>query len=344
MQMEVPTDTKYREGPERSVFYQKVMLELEAVPGVRSAGLTQILPLDARVKQEQFVIEGDPPLPGGVPSLITDYAQVSPHYFRTMGIALRHGRFFEDNDNRDAPPVAVISEALAERHFSGRNPLGRRLEIHGRRWEIVGVAGDVKHAGLERSPQPTVYLPCYQAAGNLMSVVVRTDGPPERFVQAVKEAVWRVDKDQPLYRIRTMDQVVSGASVAVRMTAVVLGIFAALAVLMAAIGIYGVMSYSVSQRRQEMGVRMAVGARAADVLQLVVRQGVSLAAAGVALGLLAALALTRLLGTLLFGVSATDPLVLASVAAMLVAVSAAASYLPARRATRMDATVALHYE
>jgi putative ABC transport system permease protein len=343
MQMELPTDTKYRKGTERSAFLRAVLGEIRTVPGVRSAGLTETLPLDPRVATRRFRIESEAPLANDQQH-VADYSGVSAGYFRTLGVGLIRGRAFTDADSADAPRVAIVSDSLVRRHFAEGQPVGRRLVIGKTPWEIIGVVRDVKHAGLDKSPKATIYVPYEQAPGNLMTLVVRTEGEPRRLTKALKEAVWRVDKDQPLFRIRSMDEVVAQASVPARLTLIVLSVFAVLALVMAAIGVYGVMSFSVSQRRQEIGIRLALGGRPLEIFGVVMRHGLLLATLGVASGTLVALVLTRALATVLYEVSATDPVILASVGVVLLMTAMVASYLPARRATRVEPIVTLRCE
>jgi putative ABC transport system permease protein len=345
LQMELPTDSKYQTGPERSDFLRSVLTEVETIPGIESFGLTGVLPLETRVDQAGFLIEGDPPLPDGARQLLADYSEVSADYFATMRIPLVRGRYFANSDDRDHRGVAIISESLAKRHFNDRDPLGRRLKVDGGGpWEIVGVVGDIHHEGLDKSPRPTIYLPYFQRAGRLLTIVARAAGDPQSLVRPIKEAVWRVDNEQPLYRIRTMAEVVEQSRSTPRLTVILLGSMAGLALLMAAVGIYGVLSYSISQRRREIGVRIAVGARSVDVFALILRKSLTLAGAGVVIGLVAGSLLSRAMGNLLFEVRATDPFVLGTVALGLMAVAALAGFLPARRASKVDPVITLRYE
>jgi putative ABC transport system permease protein len=346
MEMELPTDSKYRTDPEQAEFFRRVLEKVGTLPAVRSAAVANVLPLDnAETPRLTLLIDGRAPLPGGQ-RLPGDYRSVSPEYFQALGIPLLKGRYLTEGDKAGRPLVAVINETLARRYWpDGGNPIGQRLRFGGNRvWEIVGIVGDVKHSGLDKQVTPAVFLSYLQAPEARMSLVVRTVSDPASMIRAVKDQVYAVDKDQPMYKIRTMDQVVAESQSSPRFTLIVLGIFAAVALALAAVGIYGVISYAVTQRTREMGIRIALGAERGDVLRLVVGQGIALAVAGVVTGLAAAFALTRLMSSLLFGVSATDPGIFAAASLFLAAVALAASYLPARRAMRVDPMVSLRYE
>jgi putative ABC transport system permease protein len=346
MEMELPTDSKYRTDPEQAEFFRRVLEKVSTLPAVRSAAVANVLPLDnAETPRLTFLIDGRAPLPGGQ-RLPADYRSVSQEYFRALGIPLLKGRYLTEGDQADRPLVAVINESLARRYWpDDENPIGQRLRFGGNRvWEIVGIVGDVKHAGLDKQVTPSVFLSYLQTPEARMSLVVRTASDPASMIRAVKDQVYAVDRDQPMYKIRTMDQVVAESQSSPRFTLIVLGIFAAVALALAAVGIYGVISYAVTQRTREIGIRIALGAERGDVLRLVVGQGTALAMAGVVAGLAVAFALTRLMSSLLFGVSATDPVIFAGASLFLAAVALAASYLPARRAMRVDPMVSLRYE
>jgi putative ABC transport system permease protein len=346
MEMELPTDSKYRTRPEQAEFFRRVLESVRSLPMVRSAGVTNLLPLDTSDEpRTEFTIEGLAPLASGQ-RLPTDYRDASADYFRTMGIPLRKGRYFTDQDKADRPLVAIINETLARRYWpDGSDPLGQRLRFSARLVaEIVGIVGDVKHSGLDKQSTPTVYTSYLQIPEMKMSLVVRTASDPAAMIRAVKNQVYAVDKDQPMYKIRTMEQAVLESQSSPRFNLIMLGIFAAVALLLAAAGIYGVISYAVTQRTREIGIRMALGAERRDVLRLVIAQGTTLTITGVSVGLCAALALTRVMSTLLFGVSATDPAIFVSASLFLAAVAIIASYIPARRAMNVDPTVSLRYE
>ncbi|MGD0301960.1 MAG: ABC transporter permease [Bryobacteraceae bacterium] len=346
MEMELPTDSKYRTRPEQAEFFRRVLENVRSLPMVRSAGVTNQLPLDTSDEpRTDFTIVGRAPLPSGQ-GYLADYRDASPDYFRAMGIPVRKGRVFTDQDKADRPMVVIINETLARRYFpDGGNPIGQRLRL-GPRYnpEIVGIVADVKGSALNQQTAPAMYTSYLQIPEMKMSLVVRAEGDPAKMIRAVEKQVWAVDKDQPMYKIRTMEQVVGESQSSSRFTLVLLGIFAAVAMGLAAIGIYGVISYSVTQRTREIGIRIALGAERSDVLRLVVGQGTVLAVSGVAVGLAGALALTRVMRSLLFGVSATDPAIFAGAAAFLAAVALLASYIPARRAMAVDPTVSLRYD
>jgi putative ABC transport system permease protein len=277
---------------------------------------------------------------------------VSEDYFRAMRIPVRRGRGFTAADRDGAPRVAVINEAMARRFFPGEDPVGRRVDFRvgdadepappGR--QIVGVVGDVRHQGLAQPPGPEIYLPYGQEPLSLVALVVRTASPPEAMATAVKSAVWAVDPEQPVLAVMGLDRLAAESLALRRVSTMSLGAFAAIALALSALGLYGVMSFSVAGRTREIGVRMALGARRGQILAMVLGQGLAVTGLGVAVGLAGALALTRVLASLLFGVSPTDAASLAAVAVLLVSVALAASYVPARRATRVDPITALRAE
>jgi putative ABC transport system permease protein len=269
-----------------------------------------------------------------------------------MGVPLQRGRFFDAHDTVDAQPVVLVNRRLAEQYWPGEDPTGKRLKIGAldspNSWlTVVGVVGDVRQAELYGDLRMDLYVPYAQERRAFIAprdLVLRTKGDAASVAAAVREAVWSVDKDQPVSHVRTMDQVFAAAISAERFQALLLGLFAALALVLACIGLYGVISYAVAQRTHEIGVRMALGARPPDVLRLVLRQGMSLTIVGLVLGIGIGLVATRVLSDLLYGVTARDPLTFAGMPALLLLVAFLACYIPARRATRIDPLVALRYE
>jgi putative ABC transport system permease protein len=350
LRVKLPTDAKsseYREPRQQAATFQSFLANVEAVPGIQSAAFAEIVPLSQDdMDMGYFVVQEDPALPPGE-HLAADYRDITPNYFATMGIPLISGRTFSEQDNLDRPRVIVIDETLARRFFPKQDPTGKHLQIPDATRpsrEIVGVVGGVRDTGFDQQPRPTIYFPSLQSPDQTMSLVVRTTLPPSAVLPAIKNAIWSVDKNQPVFAVRSMDEIISGIISAQRLAFLLLGVFAFLALALAAIGIYGVTSYLVSERTHEIGVRIALGAQQSDVSHLVLGHGARLAGIGIIGGVVAAFALTRLLSSLLFGVSASDPLTFVVVAILLTLVALAACYIPARRAMRVDPVVALRCE
>jgi putative ABC transport system permease protein len=350
LRIKLPTDAKdsqYREPRQRAATFQRFLATVETVPGIQSAAFAEIVPLSQDdMDMGYFAVKEDPPLPPGE-HLSADYRDITPNYFATMGIPLVEGRTFTEQDNLDRPPVVVIDVTLARRFFPGQDPIGKHLQIPDAARparEIIGVVGAVRDTGFDRQPRPTIYFPSLQSPDQTMSLVVRTTLPPSAILPAIKNAIWSVDKNQPIFEVKSMDEIISGIVSAQRLAFLLLGVFAFLALALAAIGIYGVTSYVFSERTHEIGLRMALGAQPGDISRVVLGHGARLAGFGVIGGIVAALALTRLLSSLLFGVGATDPLTFFGVAILLTLVTLAACYLPAHRATRVDPMVALRCE
>jgi putative ABC transport system permease protein len=307
---------------------------------VKSAGAAPTLPLAGGLNSYGFSIEGRAPQPGD--HLSAEHDAVTPGYFQTLGIRLLQGRAFTERDRADSPAVVMINQTAARRFFPNDNPLGKRITIAGPEpGEVIGVVGDVKQYALASAAPPHVYSPQTQKPAPSMTVFVRTPMQPASLIAAVRQAVFSLDKDQPISSLETLDQVAAESLAQRRLTTLLLGLFAASALLLAAVGIFGVMACTVAQRSREIGLRLALGAQMGQVLLLVLGQGLKLVSLGLVLGLASSLALTRLLSSLLFGVPPGDPLVFAAVSALLAVVALVACWLPARRAARVDPLVAL---
>ena len=341
---------RYKEPARKAEFYAALMERVESLPGVESAGATVSLPLGGSNYSvgRGFIRDGRPATPEEAANAA--YAVVTPGYFRAMRIPLRAGRAFDERDGADSAKVVVVNESFARKAFAGEDPLGKRIHI----WrdekftrEIVGVVGDTRPQSLDAGEAPQMYVPHKQdASWGGLSVVARARGgaDPESLVPALREEVRALDRELPAYDVKTLGRVVADSTAYRRLTMFLMAGFAAAALLLAGVGLYGVISYSVAQRTHEIGVRLALGAQRGDVLRLVVRQGMLLTLAGLAAGVACAFALTRLMSGLLYEVSATDPAVYALVSLLLAAVAFLASYVPARRATRVDPMEALRYE
>jgi putative ABC transport system permease protein len=336
----------YRQAPQRIRYFQQAVDKVSALPGVTAAGAINFIPFGGGLSATGFWIEGTPkPEPGK--SMVTRVLSAYPGYFRTMQIPLIRGRLFTERDTADAPRVFLINQTMVRRHFTNEDPIGKRLVVDmgdDRPGEIVGIVGDTRHLKLDDEEYPMVYYMYTHLPMGFMSLVIRTSNRPESMAGTVVAALRPLDSAQPIAEIQRMDALISETVSRERLTAALLAIFAGVALLLAAIGIYGVIAYSVTQRTQEIGIRMAVGALGRDVLRDVIRRGMTLAAAGVAIGLAAALALTRVMSRLLFEVKPADPVTFICVAGLLTAVALAACWLPARRATRIDPMEALRYE
>lgn len=339
---------KYAEQRALRSFYAALLERLSALPGVQSAGLASIVPFGGGSTANLFTIEGRLTAPKDAPA--SDFCIVSAGYFRTLDIPILRGRAFSEQDSESSPPVVVISDTLARRFFPRDSPLGHRLVLPTgqgsamRAHEIVGVAGDVRPMSLEEDMRPMYYLLHGQVPIGSMTAVLRTGSAPEDLVEALRQQVLALDKDQPLGAVRTMEQLVAGTVAERRFNLLLLGLFAGVALVLAVLGIYAVVSYSVRQRTREIGIRMALGADRSDVLKLVVGQASALVALGAALGLAAAAGLSRVVASLLYGVSATDPMTYVAVAGLLSALALAACAVPARVATRLDPVLALKQE
>jgi putative ABC transport system permease protein len=332
-------------------FYQQLTERLRALPGVVNASVVFQLPLSGLGATTGLTIEGGPTNPSDRPNGVIH--MVDPDYFRTMGIAIVNGRAFTGRDDLNSPPVLVINSALARQYFPNQDPLGKRiapgfstvpLNDAPQMREIVGVVADVKHQNLQGLPQPEFYFPQAQMPMSPMTVVIRAAGDARALQNAVRGVVQSIDRNAPVYSVRTMEELVGRSVAAPRFNTLLLGLFAGVALVLTAIGLYGVISYSVAQNIQQIGVRVALGAQTGDVFKLIVGQGTLLTLVGVVVGLGAAYGLTRLMSSLLYGMAATDPWTFGGVAALLMFVAFIACYLPARRAMRIDPVVALRYE
>jgi len=340
--------TRYGKPEQSAAFYRELLERVRATPGVKSASGIFPLPLSDSQVRTTFVVEGRPVPKNEEPR--TEFRTVGLDYFLTMKIPLLAGREFTAHDDMHGTQVVIINEAMAKKYFAGENPIGKRIRPDAAPLgeppmrEIVGVVGNVKHRSLTAEADPESYMPYEQESIGDMTMVVRAEGDPLALVPAMREQVKAIDAQVPLYRVRTLESYISDSTAQKRFTGMMYGTFAGLGLALAVVGLYGVMSHLVAQRTHEIGVRLAVGAARADILRMVLRYGMSLSAIGMGLGTVGALALSRVLASQLFGVTATDGWTYVAVIATLGLVSAAACYVPARRATRVDPIVALRYE
>lgn len=335
--------SRYGEVPQRTAFYERLLERANALPGVLSAGGTSVLPLHDLYFG--FEIEGRPPAPSGEEPQVLHRA-VTPDYFRAMGIPALKGRVFTPRDRTGTPGVAVIDQAMARQFFPGEDPIGKRINFSDpAEWlEIIGVVGEVRQLGLNQEPVPGVYVPTFQTGGSRMYILLRTSGDPRALVETLRQQVRELDADVPLYSIETMEERLSSSIAQSRFNTWLLGVFSLFAVALAVVGIYGVVSYSVSHRKFEIGTRIALGAGRREILLLILGQGLKLIVLGVGIGLLGAFALARLLTSLLFGVEASDPVTALLVTLLLGLVALLACYVPARRAMGVDPILVLKYE
>jgi len=341
------SETKYP-PQQQSAFYQQVWQHIHSLPGVKSVGAVDDLPLTGIHGGGPFTIEGHP-TESDIHAPNAYRCTVSAGYFETMGIALLQGREFTKRDREGAPAVLMVNETAARRYWPGQNPIGSHLSFTTGRmqpsWlEIVGVVKDVLHDGLEQPAKPTIYLPFSQSPQAFMVTAVRTDVDPASLTSAVREAIAEVDKDQPVMMSRTMTEILADSVAQRRFNTVLIVASGALALMLAIVGVYGLMAYIVMQRTHEIGVRVALGAERSDVMKLVLGRGLRLTFIGISFGIAMALILTRFLSKLLFNVPETDPATFIAVSACLGGIALLASYLPARRATRVDPMIALRYE
>jgi putative ABC transport system permease protein len=340
--------SKYPSANQQISFFDEVRHRVEVLPGIESVGLISSAPLSGGVYAGGFSIEGREPRSANE-DFSADRRMISPEYFNALKIPLIKGRYFTERDNQASTGVAIVSDSWARRFVPDDDPIGKRIKLGGRDstrpWlSIVGIAGDVRDTALESDARPCVYLPYSQFPASSMSLVVRTAVDSKALVPAIRSEVWATDKDQPVTDVKTMDEYVSDSVSPRRANALLLAVFAALALALASIGVYGVMAYSVLQRVREIGIRMALGAQRSDVIRLIVGSAMTLVFAGVGIGIASALALSRVLSSLLYGVSATDPMTFALISVLLVSAALLASYIPARRATKVDPMIALRHE
>jgi putative ABC transport system permease protein len=343
------SEVKYPDNPRRVAFFDEVIRRVRPLPGVQSVAVAGNLPLVYQGDSMSIGVEGIPdPPPDQMPDVI--FRTVGPNYFNTMGISLLRGRDFNDNDTLDTTFVTVISEKTAKHFWPNEDPIGKRMKPGGAMsqspWRtVIGVVKDVRQNGFVAEPKMQMYFD-YRQVKSLVAnaLVVRTGVDPLSVATSVRNAIWAVDKDQPVSNIDSMEQIVAGAIARQRFSMLLLAIFAGLALVLAAVGIYGVMSYSVAQQTREIGIRMALGAQRTDVLKMTIKQGLKLVGLGLVIGLGAAFILTRVMATLLFGISATDPLTFVTISFVLLLVALLASYIPSVRAMRVDPMVALRYQ
>jgi putative ABC transport system permease protein len=339
---------KYPKPENQIAFFKQATDRIASLPGVKAAGITSVLPFSDNFDGRGLVVE-DQPRPRGE-EITVDLYITTAGYLKAMNIAILHGRPFDDQDTADSAKVALINQTMADQLWPNQDPLGKRIRFTGSEtdpgpWRtVVGVVGGVSQYGLDQKPSMQIYLPHAQFPTSFITIVVKTEGDPYAMTNAVRREILSVDRDQAVFQVTTLEQLLGESILNRRFFMMLLTVFAALALTLAAVGIYGVMSYVASQRTHEIGIRMALGAQTKDVLKLIVGNGMSLALVGVALGLAGALALTRVMAGLLFGVTTTDALTYISVSAGLIAIALLACYIPARRATKIDPLVALRYE
>ncbi|MBA3884073.1 MAG: ABC transporter permease, partial [Chthoniobacterales bacterium] len=336
---------KYAEPHQIVDFFKQAQDRIAALPGVQAVGAISYLPLTGPAARDGFKIVGQPePAPGQEPGV--EVRVITPTYFQAMGIPLLKGRLLDERDGKDSR-VLLINETMAKKYFPNQDPVGKRIEVtwgDGEIDEIVGVVGDIREGALNKEPETAIYWPHPREPYSGMALVVRTSGDATRFGTTVAKEIRALDPEQPVADVRTMKQVISKSIARPRFNTVLLSIFAGVALVLASVGLYGVMNYSATQRTHEVGIRMALGATRADIMRLVVGNGMLLTLIGIAIGVVASCGLTRVMQRFLFGVAPTDVLTFVAVSLLLIAVALVANYIPARKATRVNPVIALRYE
>ncbi len=334
---------KYPKSDKIAPFYQQVLEKIKPLPGVQSVGATTGLPIQGTGGSATFFVGGAEHTPSEE-GTNANFQAINPDYFRVMSIPLLKGRFFTEQDDARAPKVVIVDELTARSFWLGENPLGKHLIIDKAPLEIVGVVGQVKHSGLAVGPEASIYVPYLQEPFPSMTFVVRTTSDQQSMVAAIRRAVQSVDKDQPIFKIQSMEQIISDSIAHPRSISLLLGAFAGIALALTVLGIYGLVAYLVTQRTQEIGIRVALGAQRRDIFKLVVSEGMKLFFIGLVIGVGMAFGLARVLSSLLYGISASDPATFVGVSALVTLVVLLANFLPARKATKIDPIVALRYE
>jgi putative ABC transport system permease protein len=336
-------DTKYSEIAEKHAFFNQLIDRVQAMPGVITAAAGGPLPLTPIGWESTYEVDGEPPpAPGAEP--LVDVCVSTPDLHSTLGIPLLRGRLFTNQDTRDAPPVAIVDETLAERHWPNASPIGKRIRQSGRTWEIVGVVGHVSHRRDTFGALPQMYTPLEWDVSGGWSLAVRTTTDPTLLIEEVRSAVLALDPDRPIYNVRTMEGHLRDTTASGRILSALLAAFALTALLLASVGIYGMMSYSTDERRPEVGIRLALGATSSEVLRMLMRQGATLSALGVLLGLALSVMFGRLISDRLYGVTAADPATLLAASTFLGAVAILACYVPARRILSVEPAITLQSE